>query len=138
MRNQRRIVCFFSLGLTITLGLATRKLPGWFPDFVVQHAGDMLYTVAVYLTSAAVFQNWKPNRLFLISVGFSFLVEFSQLSNQYLLVQIRQNGIGKLFLGSGFLWIDLLRYLLGGCFVATIDTLVRRATTSRETLKESP
>jgi len=137
MLNQRQVICILLLSLTILFGLSTRKFADLFPAAIVLHAGDMLYTIAVYFAAAIVFSSWKPLRLSLVSIGFSFLVEISQLSDFSWLVQIRQYPIGRLFLGNGFLWADLLRYLIGGCLVSMCDFLAQRWNSRTGSKKQS-
>ena len=52
--------------------------------------------------------DFKDSRLYLC-----FLLEFSQLYQVKWINNIRKTGPGKLVLGQGFLWSDLLAYSLG-------------------------
>ena len=50
----------------------------------------------------------------LIKIAICFIIEVSQLIKVDWLNEIRNTTLGKLTLGSGFLWSDLVSYTLGG------------------------
>ena len=111
------------LVVVIFLGLASRKFGNMLPGFVADNAGDALWTVAVFVSLAIVFPRWPAVRIGLLAFAISVIVEISQLSDASLLVAIRSNRFGRLFLGQGFVWADFLRYFVGA-FVATgVDVL---------------
>lgn len=126
---RRRIVLAAVLGIVIVLGLASRKFGHQLPAFLAAHAGDALWTVAVYLALAIVFPRWQPLRLGLAALAVSFAVETSQLLRVEWLDQLRRTLPGRLLLGSGFLWIDLVRYAAGAAIATAADGIV--ATTRR-------
>jgi hypothetical protein len=111
------------LVLVIGLGLASREYDRSLPGFVVENCGDALWTVAMFLTLAVLFPGWTPLRLGLIAFGISVAVELSQLIDLAWLNAIRKTPPGRLFLGSGFLWVDLVRYLVGAIVATTVDWL---------------
>lgn len=119
---RNRWLCLVLLALTVLCGLASREFAARLPAFVAAHAGDCLWTVAVYLVVSILFPSWPPFHVFALAVAASFLVEFSQLLDTPFLDAIRQTRLGRLLLGSGFLWVDLLRYLVGAACAFTIDT----------------
>ena len=127
----RRVVAAASLFVVIALGLASRKYAAALPGFVAAHAGDALWTVAVYLTLAIVWPAWPPLRLAIAAYGISVAVELSQLVDVGWLNAARQTLPGRLLLGAGFLWADLLRYLAGALAALLIDLMVRSAQGSR-------
>lgn len=110
--------------VVIALGLGSRKFASLLPHFIADHAGDALWTAAVYLTLAIAFPKWSPCRLGILSFGVSVMVEFSQLIDASWLNAIRATLPGKLLLGAGFLWIDLVRYLVGAVTATTLDWLM--------------
>ena len=87
----------------------------------MSHAGDGLWTVAVYVGLCIVWPRMQPFKLLVIALTVSFLVEVSQLSDWAPLEAIRANSFGRLFLGSGFVPLDLLRYTFGGLIVFGVD-----------------
>lgn len=105
--------------LVILLGLGSRKFGEVIPDFLAIHAGDALWTVAVYLTLALACPKWSALKLALLAFAISLGVEMSQLVDLPWLQAIRETLPGRLLLGSGFLWGDLVRYAVG-TIVATL------------------
>lgn len=99
--------------ITIVLGLSTRRFPDLFPDFIVVHAGDILWASMIYFgirlfclkRSLAWAVGW--------SIIFCFGIEFSQMYQAEWIVEIRRTLVGSLILGQGFLVIDLCRYVIG-------------------------
>ena len=89
--------------------------------FLADHGGDFLWTIAIYLALALLAPRWSPLKLFLFAFGISVAVELSQLIDVDWLNAIRKTLPGRLLLGAGFLWIDLLRYFLGAIVAVTID-----------------
>lgn len=112
------------LALTIMLGLGSRKFAGQIPIFLAKNAGDVLWTVAVYIALTLLLPRLRPLVVLIFSVKISFLVEFSQLIEWPALIAIRETLVGKLLLGSGFLWVDLPRYFAGGILGYAIDKIL--------------
>lgn len=122
-RSRTRLA--LALATTIALGLATRNQGLGLPAFVTDHAGDALWTVAVYLGLCLLMPGARPLPL----AGFAFLlsvtVELSQLVQTDWLQVIRSTRAGRLLLGTGFLWVDLVRYLAGAFGAYVIDSALR-------------
>jgi hypothetical protein len=68
-----------------------------------------------------IFRSWTTKRAALISILFCFSIEFSQLYHSNWIDVIRRTTLGGLILGYGFLWRDLVAYLLGIGFGIVID-----------------
>ena len=102
-------LCF----LVIVLGLASRTFRDVLPVWVGAYAGDVLWGLMVFLLTGALFSQISIKCNLLISLGFSFAIEFSQLYHAPWLDSLRNTKLGSLILGFGFLWSDLLCYLLG-------------------------
>ncbi len=109
------------IAITMFLGLQSRNKDLILPEFIVDHAGDALWTMMAYWG----FRLISPKRdfwfAFTIAVAFSFIVEFSQLYQAEWANELRKNKIVALIFGSGFLWIDLLRYSVGALLGIGID-----------------
>lgn len=107
--------------MVIAAGLLSRKYSSVLPDWISDHAGDALWTVAVFLSIAFCVPRWSSLRLAIGAFLISAIVEFSQLINLPLLNQARATLPGKLLLGAGFLWIDLVRYGGGAILAGIVD-----------------
>lgn len=105
----------------IALGLGSRSGHPAIPTFLARHAGDALWTVAVYSALAW----WRPRagaRVLLAgSLAISFAVEASQLLSAPWLDGWRRSVLGRLLLGQGWQTIDLARYTAGGALAWSID-----------------
>ncbi|MGI9327424.1 MAG: DUF2809 domain-containing protein [Pseudomonadales bacterium] len=114
--RSRLRVCV-ALAATIALGLATRVDALPWPEFVAANFGDALWTVAAYLGLCLVFPQLNPAKVAILAACISIVVEFSQMSTLPWLTSLRETLPGRLLLGTGFLWIDIPRYL-SGAFIA--------------------
>lgn len=88
--------------------------------------GDALWAVAVYLAWRLLLPNVTSRYLFLIATGTAFTVEYSQLLSWSWLVAFRQTTLGHLLLGQGFLYSDLIAYLLGLLVIWGLDAFYRQ------------
>ena len=100
----------------IFLGLGSRKI-NVFPLFI----GDVLYAVMMYFGLRFVLIHWKLKTIIVLSVSFCFLIETSQLLQFDWLISLRKTTFGKYVLGQGFLWSDLICYLIGSFISYQID-----------------
>lgn len=107
--------------LTIILGLLSRKIDG-IPFFI----GDVLYAILQYLILNVFFGTHNKLLIAVVALLFCFIIECSQLLTHPILSSIRSTTIGKLVLGQGFLWSDLLAYFIGITVVYIIDTRIIR------------
>lgn len=119
--HRQRATLTTVLLLVIALGLGSRGEGLGLPAFVSQHAGDTLWTVAVYLSLALLRPKTLPIVLGAAAISISVVVELSQLIDAPWLHAIRGTLPGRLLLGSGFLWIDLVRYAAGAGAIFLID-----------------
>jgi glycopeptide antibiotics resistance protein len=124
---KRRIVHSILFLAIIPVGLATRKLPQLFHPLIAEYGGDALWAAMFVFLFRAV---WPKPRLWRIALGtylFAVSIEISQLYQASWIDQIRGTFFGRMLLGHGFLWSDLLCYLLGvifGYLVARLGDLV--------------
>ena len=119
MRNRLYLV--IALAATIALGLATRSPSLPWPAFATDHFGDALWAVAAYLGVCLLVPKLAPHWVALAALAISFGVEFSQLLTFDWLESIRATRLGRLLLGWGFLWVDLVRYSAGVLCAWLID-----------------
>ena len=118
---RNRLLYVGVLIVVIVVGLGSRKFASSLPPFIADNAGDALWTVAAFVGLALLFPTWSSIRLGIASLLISYVVEFSQLLDVSWLNSIRANRFGRLFLGSGFVWVDLLRYLAGAVGATMLD-----------------
>ena len=109
MPIQRKIlVSLIGIIVLIPLGLYSRHLK-WIPE----ETGDALWAMMVFCLWRIILVKQSLRLVAIISLTHSFLVEFSQLLRWSWLVSFRSTFIGHMMLGQGFLWTDLLAYLIG-------------------------
>ena len=109
--------------LTIFLGLASRKLPYLFSDFLGEYLGDTLWALLVFWVLGFIFQTKKTLSVATYALIFSYLIEISQLYHAHWIDAIRGTTLGALVLGHGFLWSDIVCYTIGIAFGALAEYL---------------
>jgi predicted neutral ceramidase superfamily lipid hydrolase len=106
---------------TIVVGLLSRHFKT-IPLFI----GDILWATMIYFMTRFLFIN-KPLKLAIaISILFCFAIEFSQLYREPWINELRHTLFGRLVLGEGFLWSDLLCYVAGIGMGVAIDQVVNK------------
>jgi hypothetical protein len=108
---------------TIIVGLLSRHF-SVIPLFI----GDILWATMVYFIARFLFV--KRSMKFALAVGllFCFAIEFSQLYKAQWINELRHTLFGHLVLGEGFLWSDLLCYLVGVGIGVFVDKLINKKT----------
>jgi len=109
-RNRRRY--FFLVLATIGIGLASRSR--FVPELIYPYLGDVLYALMIYFLIGFLFPRISALQVVLISILICFAIEISQLYQADWILEIRRTKLGGLILGFGFLWRDLICYLIGG------------------------
>lgn len=99
--------------LVTAAGLASRSGPIPLPEFVATYAGDALWAALVFLVLAFAFPTRRAPTLAAIAFAISLSVELLQLYQTPWLNGIRDTLPGRLLLGQGFLFSDLLCYAVG-------------------------
>lgn len=102
--------------IIIIAGLLSRRIHGM-PLWI----GDLLYATMMYFMLRFVLLRKTVLFIAVISLLICFAIEFSQLWQAPWLNQLRSTLPGKLILGQGFLWEDLLAYTLGAALGALMD-----------------
>lgn len=116
--------------VSIALGLGSRRAGGSLPTFVAEYAGDTLYATLVYFLAAFVVPRSRSLWLFAASFGFSCLVEASQLPSVARVAWLswltvcRATKLGRLVLGTTFVWSDFPCYAAGAMLALGVDRLV--------------
>jgi Protein of unknown function (DUF2809) len=107
MKNRLKFLLFALL--LIPVGLTTRTYGN---EFMKLYVGDSLWAMMIYFGFRFILPN-QFIKSFWFALMFCFLIEFSQLYHATWIDTIRQNRLGGLVLGFGFLWTDLLAYFVG-------------------------
>ena len=118
MKNNR-LHYFSALFITLILGILSRKITD-IPLFI----GDVLYAVLIYFGLRLLFIHLKTHKTFLLSLLFCFGIEILQLVQIDWLIAIRKTTLGHYILGEGFLWLDLLCYVVGSSTTYYFDKLI--------------
>ncbi|MBS4213890.1 DUF2809 domain-containing protein [Bacillus sp. FJAT-29953] len=118
-----RAIYLVSIVVVILLGLASRKYNHFLPLFVAENAGDALWAMMVYFGWRFLLIGKSIRSAVVLSLIFSFGIEFSQLYQADWINRIRGTVLGALVLGHGFLAVDLLRYLTGILIGSLIDRI---------------
>jgi len=106
--RRKVLVSLIGIIVLIPLGLYSRHLK-WIPE----ETGDALWAMMVFCLWRIILVKQSLRLVAIISLTHSFLVEFSQILRWSWLVSFRSTFIGHMMLGQGFLWTDLLAYLIG-------------------------
>jgi hypothetical protein len=112
--------------VTIGAGLLCRMRKHWFPDVINLYLGDTLYAVMMYFVMAFLFPLKSAYFKAFTALAICFAIELSQLYHSPFVDALRNTLFGRLVLGSGFLWSDLLAYTIGVLFAVAIDSLFLR------------
>jgi len=113
--RRSRLLYFILLTATIITGLLSRHFKS-IPLFI----GDILWALMVYFIVSFLLINKPIKFVVTASLLFCFAIEFSQLYKAPWINDLRHTLFGRLVLGAGFLWSDLLCYVAGmgiGCII---------------------
>ena len=110
--------------MTVGLGLASRKFAGVLPEFIGEFAGDTLWALMVYWFSRWLVNTKSKEYSLILSLGFSLLIELSQLYQADWANELRSYRMVALVFGHGFLWTDLLCYAVGIVFGFLVDNWI--------------
>lgn len=117
--------------IVIIAGLLSRKIL-WVPQWV----GDLLWALMVYLMVKVLLINAPLKQVAIISLAFCFFIEFSQLYQADWINHVRQTLPGRLILGQGFLWGDLVAYI-GGVAIGIVGERIFHNPSSLRGTKQS-
>lgn len=99
--------------ITIPVGLATRKKPQWFYEPIAVYGGDILWATLFFFFFRFFFPAKKLWVIATYTYAFAVAIEISQLYHAPWLDKIRVTFLGKMILGFGFLWSDIICYAIG-------------------------
>jgi cellulose synthase/poly-beta-1,6-N-acetylglucosamine synthase-like glycosyltransferase len=119
MMRRLRITYFVLIIATIIIGLLSRHF-----SFIPLFLGDILWAIMVYSIMCFLFFGKPVKFIVIASLLFCYAVEFSQLYKSPWINDLRHTLFGRLVLGEGFLWSDLLCYTVGVGMGVWIDRFV--------------
>lgn len=119
MIKRKQLIYAAAVLLTIATGLLSRRLA-----FIPAATGDALYAVMIYFILRCLWPQRAVKNTALAAMLLCFMIEFSQCYHAVWIDKVRATLAGRLILGQGFLWSDLLAYVLGTAFALLIDKLV--------------
>lgn len=122
---RTRVKYLLAVLVCIMLGIGSRMNTSALPDFVVKHFGDALWAAMIYFGVRALFIRMLTMKALLISLGFCFVIECSQLYQAQWIINLRDTLFGGLILGKGFLYADLARYIVGAIAAYALDRLLK-------------
>jgi hypothetical protein len=120
---SKRILYIIAILFLILIGLSSRMI-----SMIPEETGDGLWAMALFCFLRFLFINQKLERIAIATLAISFAVEFSQLIRWEWLVAFRSTFIGHMLLGQGFVWWDLLAYIIGvllAYLIARLSEVVR-------------
>jgi hypothetical protein len=119
--RRQRVTWIVACGLVLLLGIASRRIPGIFPEVFGKYPGDVLWALAVYCGWAIVMPGASVSRVMLCTLASSYLVECSQLYHAPWIDAIRRTTLGHLVLGFTFHSWDFLAYTIGAALGVLLD-----------------
>lgn len=115
--------------VAILLGIGSRVYASVLPHLVAEHFGDALWAAMIYFGVRALLVQMSVLQALLLSLGFCYAIESSQLYQADWINSIRSTTLGGLILGRGFLYVDLVRYSAGALGAYLLDrSLFQRST----------
>lgn len=108
MKIHSRIAYTLILVAVIGLGLLSRQL-----ESLPLATGDALWAAMIFFMVRWLLPSQRLLRAFGVSLVICWGVELSQLYQADWLNAIRATTLGALVLGHGFLWTDMLAYVIG-------------------------
>jgi len=110
----------------VWLALATRQYTNFFHPLIVTYGGDVIWAGLFLFFVRIFFPHTSLLKLAVICYAIGVAVEFLQLYEGAWYVQLKQYYIGRLLLGVGFLWSDLLCYAIGTVLAYFIILLIEK------------
>ena len=111
MKRNRKIYLGLII-ITIIIGILSRT--NLIPELIYPYVGDFFYALMFFFIIGFLFPNMKTLKIALISISICYIIELFQLYQSDWINNIRNNKLGGLILGFGFLWSDIVSYTLGG------------------------
>ena len=110
--KRNRLTYLILLIITILIGLLSRS--EIVPKIIYPYLGDYLYALLFFLIIGFLFHKTSSVKVAIVSILLCYIIEIFQLYQADWINTIRNNKLGGLLLGYGFLWSDIVCYTLGG------------------------
>ena len=120
-RNRNRLLYLLLIGVTIILGLASRRVDRFLPGVLHKNTGDALWAVMAFWIWALLLSRRSTLFVACATGAFSLFIECFKFVQAPWLETIRATTIGRLIFGYSFSWSNLLCYLIGIVVAAMID-----------------
>ncbi|MCT4565123.1 MAG: DUF2809 domain-containing protein [Maledivibacter sp.] len=111
--ERKRVAYFIYTIVVIILGLSSRHFSNTLPKFLAVYSGDILWGLMIFLLLGFIFKKKSSINIAVIGAVISISIEISQLYHSPWIDGIRKTTIGGLVLGYGFLWSDIVCYIVG-------------------------
>jgi hypothetical protein len=125
---KRRITYSLLFVFFIWLALATRHYPRWFHPIIAKYGGDTIWAGDFLFFFRALFPKTRLSKLAILNYLFGVADEVSQLWHTQWLDSIRHTTFGRLLLGLGFLWSDVVCYAVGTIIAFGFAMLIDKLT----------
>jgi hypothetical protein len=119
--NRLRITYGCLIVIIIIAGLLSRDF-----SFIPLFLGDILWALMIYFIVRFLFVDNSVKFIVIVSLLFCYVIEFSQLYKAPWINDLRHTLFGRLVLGEGFLWSDLLCYTAGVALGMLIERYVNK------------
>ena len=126
--KRKRVHYALLIILTVLLGISSRKFPEILPSFLFLYLGDTLWALMVFFIMGFLLPRTSTIKIGIAALVFSLAIEFSQLYQSTWINQIRHTTFGGLILGFGFLWTDVICYIIGIILGMVIETYIHHLT----------
>ncbi|HHY1428993.1 TPA: DUF2809 domain-containing protein [Bacillus cereus] len=124
-KRNRLLYAIFTI-IVIILGLSSRKFAFALPELLNDYLGDALWALMIFIGFGFLFPKIETKKLAFISLIFCYGIEMSQLYHAEWIDNIRATTLGGLVLGYGFLWSDLVAYIIGVGVGFLFEFILRR------------
>lgn len=113
------IIFLLILFIEIIIGLYIRDL------IIRPYGGDVLVILLIYYFVKS-FIVTKPTYIIIGVLLFAYIVEFGQYFKMIEILQLQNNKLMSIILGTSFSWIDMLCYTLGASICYIIETPINK------------
>ncbi|MDW8800414.1 DUF2809 domain-containing protein [Clostridium sp. A1-XYC3] len=111
--KRNRVLYGFMTMVVVFLGLYSRRMKSFIPEFLNIYLGDILWALVIFIAFAFILRAKTTKTVAVMAISFCYLIELSQLYHANWIDNIRKTTLGGLVLGYGFLWSDLIAYAVG-------------------------